>query len=202
MNQDIIHHLSQDPDLGKVIASTPMEWPEAGDDIYYSLLRSIVFQQLSGKAASTIHGRFINLFTEGYPYPAEVLAFDLPALRSVGLSRQKATYIQNVAEFFQQENLLGKDLSDMENEAVIHYLTQIKGVGRWTVEMLLMFTLNRPDVLPLDDLGIQQAIQQLYGFTEKGRALKTRMLEISEPWRPYRTYASLYLWRWKDSGGV
>jgi DNA-3-methyladenine glycosylase II len=202
MNQEIIQHLSRDPELGRVITTIEMEWPEAGTDIYYSLLRSIVFQQLSGKAAATIHGRFIDLFTEGYPYPVEVLAMDLPALRSAGLSRQKATYIQNVAEFFQRENLLGKDLADLENEAVIEYLTQIKGVGRWTVEMLLMFTLNRPDVLPLDDLGIQQAIQLLYGFTEKGRALKQRMLDISEPWRPYRTYASLYLWRWKDSGGI
>lgn len=202
MKQEIIQHLSSDSKLGAVIAKTPIEWPKAGDDIYYSLLRSIVFQQLSGKAASTIHGRFIDLFPEGYPYPAEVLALDLPALRAAGLSRQKASYIQHVAEFFQRENLLGKDLTDMENEAVIKYLTQIKGVGRWTVEMLLMFTLNRPDVLPLDDLGIQQAIQQLYDFTDKGRALKKRMLEIAEPWRPYRTYASLYLWRWKDSGGA
>lgn len=202
MKEEIIQHLSQDAKLGAVIATTSVEWPEAGADIYYSLLRSIVFQQLSGKAASTIHGRFIDLFPEAYPYPAEVLDLDLAALRSAGLSRQKASYIQNVAAFFQRENLLGKDLTDMEDEAVIKYLTQIKGVGRWTVEMLLMFTLNRPDVLPLDDLGIQQAIQQLYDFTEKGRGLKTRMLEIAEPWRPYRTYASLYLWRWKDSGGI
>jgi DNA-3-methyladenine glycosylase II len=157
---------------------------------------------LSGKAAATIHGRFLDLFPEAYPFPEALLALDLPTLRSAGLSRQKATYIQNVAEFFQRENLIGKDLADMDDETVIRYLTQIKGVGRWTVEMLLMFTLNRPDVLPLDDLGIQQAMQLLYNFEEKGRALKKRMLELAEPWRPYRTYASLYLWRWKDSGGV
>lgn len=202
MDPKITQHLSQDLKLRSVIATTKVEWPDAGDDIYFNLIRAITYQQLSGKAAATIHGRFLDLFTDAYPYPEALLALDLPALRSAGLSRQKATYIQNVAEFFQRENLIGKDLHEMDDEAVITYLTQIKGVGRWTVEMLLMFTLNRPDVLPLDDLGIQQAIQLLYGFEDKGKVLKKRMLEIAEPWRPYRTYASVYLWRWKDSGGI
>lgn len=202
MDPKIIQHLIQDPKLKTVVATTEVEWPEAGGDIYYNLIRAIVFQQLSGKAASTIHGRFIDLFPDAYPFPEPLLDLDLPALRAAGLSRQKATYIQNVAEFFQRENLIGKDLVEMDDETVIRYLTQIKGVGRWTVEMLLMFTLDRPDVFPLDDLGVQQAIQLLYGFEAKGKPLKKRMLEIAEPWRPYRTYASLYLWRWKDSGGV
>lgn len=202
MDPKIIQHLIQDPKLKTVVITTEVEWPEAGGDIYYNLIRAIVFQQLSGKAASTIHGRFIDLFPDAYPFPEPLLELDLPALRAAGLSRQKATYIQNVAEFFQRENLVGKDLAEMDDETVIRYLTQIKGVGRWTVEMLLMFTLDRPDVFPLDDLGVQQAIQLLYGFEAKGKPLKKRMLEIAEPWRPYRTYASLYLWRWKDSGGV
>lgn len=199
MNQKIIQHLSRDPRLGKVIATTDAQWPDAGDDIYFNLIRAIVYQQLSGKAAATIHGRFIDLFPDGYPYPEELLALELPALRGVGLSRQKSSYIQNVAAFFQQENLLGKDLAEMQDEEVIQYLTQIKGVGRWTVEMLLMFTLDRPDVFPLDDLGIQQAVQKLYKIEATGRDLKKQMEEIAEPWRPYRTYASLYLWRWKDA---
>ena len=202
MDPIIIQHLSQDPKLRDVIATTEAEWPDAGNDIYFNLIRAIIFQQLSGKAAATIHGRFLDLFTEAYPYPEELLVLDLPTLRSAGLSRQKATYIQNVAEFFQKENLIGSDLADLDDETVIQYLTQIKGVGRWTVEMLLMFTLNRPDVLPLDDLGIQQAMQLLFGFEDKGRTLKKRMTELAEPWRPYRTYASFYLWRWKDAGGV
>lgn len=202
MDPKIIQHLIQDPKLKTVVATTEVEWPETGGDIYYNLIRAIVFQQLSGKAASTIHRRFIDLFPDAYPFPEPLLELDLPALRAAGLSRQKATYIQNVAEFFQRENLVGKDLAEMDDETVIRYLTQIKGVGRWTVEMLLMFTLDRPDVFPLDDLGVQQAIQLLYGFEAKGKPLKKRMLEIAEPWRPYRTYASLYLWRWKDSGGV
>jgi len=199
MDLKIIQHLSRDPQLGAVIAVTDAQWPDVGDDIYFNLIRAIVFQQLSGKAAATIHRRFLELFPDGYPYPEELLALDLPGLRSVGLSRQKASYIQNVATFFQEENLLGKDLVGMEDEEVIQYLTRIKGVGRWTVEMLLMFTLDRPDVFPLDDLGIQQAVQQLYGVEATGRALKKQMVEIAEPWRPYRTYASLYLWRWQDA---
>lgn len=200
MDPKIINHLKQDPKLQSIIATTPVEWPDSGDDIYYNLIRAIVYQQLSGKAAATIHGRFIDLFPEAYPHPEPLLELELAALRSVGLSRQKAGYIQNVAEFFQRENLVGSDLAEMEDDQVVEYLTQIKGVGKWTVQMLLMFTLDRPDVLPLDDLGIQQAIQLLYGFEDRGHSLKKRMLEIAAPWRPYRTYACLYLWRWKDGG--
>lgn len=199
ITDEIKQHLCQDPVLRRAVERAEIEWPDRPDDVYASLIRAIVYQQLSGKAAATIHRRFLELFPDGYPYPAEVLAMDIPTLRSVGLSRQKASYIQNVAEFFQRENLVGSDLRAMDDESVIKYLTQIKGVGRWTVEMILMFTLKRPDVLPLDDLGIQQAMQQLYELEDKGRQLKSRMTEIAEAWRPYRTYASVCLWRWKDA---
>ncbi len=199
LTPEIIQHLSQDQKLKSIIDVTEVEIPPGTEDLYIRLIRAITYQQLSGKAAATIYGRFIDLFPDGYPHPGPLLAMDLPALRAVGLSRQKATYIQNVAEFFQAEKLEKKDWSEMEDDAIVDYLTQIKGVGRWTVEMILMFTLNRPDILPLDDLGIQQAIQLLYGFEAKGRNLKERMLEVSEPWRPYRTVASVYLWQWKDS---
>lgn len=199
MTPDILNHLSRDPLLKSVIESTQVTFPETDGDVYARLIRAIIFQQLSGKAASTIYGRFIDLFPEAYPEPGLLLSKDLATLRSVGLSRQKSGYLHNVAEFFQQEQLMDKDWSDWEDDALLKYLTQIKGVGKWTVEMLLMFTLNRPDILPVDDLGIQQAMQLLYGFEAKGRHLKEKMEEISEPWRPYRTYASLYLWRWKES---
>ncbi len=199
LTPQIIQHLCQDQQLKSIIEITEVDIPPCTENLYIRLIRAITYQQLSGKAAATIYGRFIDLFPDNYPHPESLLAMDLPTLRSVGLSRQKATYIQHVAAFFQAEKLENKDWSDMEDDAVIEYLTQIKGVGRWTVEMILMFTLNRPDILPLDDLGIQQAIQLLYGFEAKGRELKGRMLEVSEPWRPYRTVASVYLWRWKDS---
>ncbi len=200
MTPEILNHLSKDAHLRFVIETTQVTFPETDGDVYARLIKAIIYQQLSGKAASTIYGRFIELFPDEYPDPGALLSFDLPTLRSVGLSRQKSGYLQNVAEFFQQEDILDKDWSDMEDEAVIKYLTQIKGVGKWTVEMLLMFTLNRTDILPVDDLGIQQAMQLLFGFEAKGRELKGKMVELAEPWRPYRTYASLYLWRWKDGG--
>lgn len=118
-------------------------------------------------------------------------------LRAAGVSRQKAQYIQNVARFFQEEQLLQKDWSKLDDQAIIDNLTVIKGVGRWTVEMLLMFTLRRPDVMPTDDLGIQQAMIQLYGLEERGRPLHRKMTAIAEGWRPYRTYACRYLWKWR-----
>lgn len=198
MNEEILGHLSKDPILAKVIAGTRLEVRHSPHDPYFSLIRAIVFQQLSGKAAETIHNRFLALFEGGYPHPDRLVKMEMETLRSVGLSRQKATYIQNVAVFFEEHQLLEQDWETMTDEYLLRTLTQIKGVGQWTVEMLLMFTLNRPDILPVDDLGIQQAIQGLYGLEEKGKQLQKRMLEIAEPWRPYRTYASLYLWRWKD----
>lgn len=202
MKEDILNHLSQDHVLKPLLEK--IEFPSATSrgDLYESLIRSIVGQQLSVKAASTIHGRFIDLFDDAYPYPDEVLDFEIPALRAVGLSNSKAKYIQNVAEFFKTEKLEHKDWSAIEDEEVIKYLTQIKGVGKWTVQMILMFTLNRPDIFPIDDLGIQNGIKGLYQLEETGKELKKKMVEIAEPWRPYRTYASRYLWRWKDAGGI
>ena len=198
MDKKILAHLSKDPIMAKVVAGTPLEMRHAPHDPYFSLIRAIVFQQLSGKAAETIHNRFLSLFEGGYPHPDQLMNMEMETLRSAGLSRQKGTYVQNVAAFFEEHKLLEKDWETLTDEYLLKTRTQIKGVGQWTVEMLLMFTLNRPDILPVDDLGIQQAIQRLYGVEEKGKQLQRRMLEIAEPWRPYRTYASLYLWRWKD----
>lgn len=196
----IIAHLSKDPKLKQIIAEVgDLQFNTDRGELYAALMRSIVGQQLSVKAASTIHGRFITLFEDGFPYPDEVLAFDIETLRSVGLSRQKASYIQNVARFFKENELENKDWSELSEAEIIKYLTQIKGVGKWTVEMILMFSLHRDDVMPTGDLGIQQGMAKLYGLTETKKALEKRMLEISEPWRPYRTWACSYIWRWKDS---
>lgn len=195
---EIISHLSQDSHLKQVLESVEMfEWG-SGTDVYYDLLESIVSQQLSVKAAATIHGRFIALFEDGFPHPERLLALDVPTLRAVGLSNQKASYMLNVAAFFAQEQLRGADWSLKTDEEIIQLLTQIKGVGRWTVEMILMFTLRRPDILPVDDLGIQQAMKRLYGLEETGKPLRKRMEELAAPWRPYRTFACRYLWKWKS----
>lgn len=197
--QEIIQHLSKDKKLKKVIATTELyEWT-GGGSVYSDLLGSIISQQISVRAAATIQERFLNLFDDGHPHVEQVLDFDEEKLRSVGLSRQKASYIQNIAAFFKEENLLDYDWSKHEDEEIIKLLTQIKGVGQWTVEMILMFTLNRPDILPLDDLGIRNSMIKLYNVEETGKALKPRLAEIAEAWRPYRTYACRYLWKWKDS---
>ncbi len=195
----IVAHLSQDVRLKSVIeVASPYEWT-AGGSVYADLLGSIISQQVSVKAAAAVQKRFLNLFSDGYPHLEQLLSLSEEQLRSTGLSRQKATYVRNIAEFFAHERLLDYDWSQHEDEEIIRLLTQIKGVGRWTVEMILMFTLQRPDVFPLDDLGIRNAMIRLYGIEETGKALKPRLLEIAEPWRPYRTHACRYLWRWKDS---
>jgi DNA-3-methyladenine glycosylase II len=200
MEATITRHLSKDPVLAKLVKKIPFPQSSNTKGVYQDLLGSIISQQLSGKVATVIENRFLALFEDGVPHTEKVTALEIPVLRSVGLSNQKATYMRNVAEFFQREKLENHDWASMADEDIIRYLTQIKGVGKWTVEMILMFSLRRPDVLPVDDYGIQSAIVQLYGLTETKKALRDRMVEIAEPWRPYRTYACYYLWRYKDGG--
>jgi DNA-3-methyladenine glycosylase II len=192
-------HLNKDKLMADVIASTPLSIVPSNGDAYYSLLESIVSQQLSVKVADVIFGRFLKLFPEEYPHPLLLLAKDVTELRSVGLSQQKANYLLNVATFFEENKVSQLDWAVMSDNEIIDFLTQIKGVGKWTVQMLLMFTIQRPDIFPVDDLGIQQGMVKLYELEETGKNLKTRMLEISEAWKPHRTVASRYIWRWKDT---
>ncbi len=199
MLTEIKTHLSKDPILHPLIQNIVLKERTAQKSVYEALIRSIVFQQLSGKAAGTIHQRFLALFDDNFPDPQRIQTFTPEELRAAGLSRQKAGYVKNVADFFIDHQLIDKDWSTESDEAIIQQLTQIKGVGQWTVEMILMFTLKRMDVLPLDDLVIKNSMITMYQVTEKGRALKKRLLEIAEPWRPYRTAASLYLWQWQDT---
>lgn len=198
MSDLILSHLCADPAMAKVIGETidKPDFRQGNSDVYYDLLVSIVSQQLSGKVAQVITGRLMALFPNQYPEPEAILAMEFEQLRSVGLSNSKTHYIRNVAAFFSLPEHRHKNWSELTDEEVIRFLTQIKGVGRWTAEMILMFTLHRPDVLPLDDLGIQQSMAQLFGWQESGKALHHKMIEAAEPWRPYRTYASKFLWRW------
>ncbi|TAK44194.1 MAG: DNA-3-methyladenine glycosylase 2 family protein [Saprospiraceae bacterium] len=200
MQNTITQHLLKDHVLRPLVQNIPFPEFSTSKGVYLDLLRSIVGQQLSGKAAATIHSRFLDLFHNQNPQPGELQNLGLETLRTAGLSRQKAAYLQNVAAFFENENVSEDKLRAMPDDKVIQYLTQIKGVGKWTVEMILMFTLQRPDVLPVDDLGIQNAIAGLYGIEEKGKALKEKMVEIATPWQPYRSYACYLLWRYKDGG--
>ncbi len=164
-----------------------------------SLMLSIMSQQLSTRVAAVFHQRFLALAGKRSPRPADILAIDYEQLRGIGLSHAKATYVHQVAEFWQTHGLTDAKLHKMTDEEVIALLTQIKGVGKWTVEMLLMFSMQREDVFPADDLGIQQAMQRLYKVNPAAKKeLLNKMQQLAEKWRPYRTYACLHLWAWKD----
>ena len=196
---DALLHLKQDQQLRAIIEQVPVPPWNPSRNIYIALLDSIVSQQLSTKVATVIFKRFCALFPAGDPRPELLLAIDPGQLRSAGLSGQKAAYLRNVASFALEQPLNEYPWDQLDDAEIIRHLTQIKGVGPWTVQMLLMFTLGRPDVFPVDDLGIQQAMARLYGLDERGQVLKKRMTALAEPWRPYRTVACRYLWRWKDA---
>jgi len=195
-----IAHLQQEATIRPLISQIEMPDFSASGRVYFDLLESIVSQQLSVKVADVIFKRFLTLFPDNYPHPEHVVAIEFDQLRGVGLSGQKANYLQNVAHFAIANDFKQIEWASMSDEEIISFLTQIKGVGKWTVQMLLMFTLARPDIFPADDLGIQQAMQRLFKIEEQNpRLLKIRMTELAEPWRPWRTVACRYLWRWKDT---
>jgi DNA-3-methyladenine glycosylase II len=194
-----VKHLSKDEKLKKLIKQHgPMELKKQ-KNIYLYLCYSIMSQQLSTKVAKVIRQRFLGLY-EGEPTPQQIAETPFEKLRGIGLSNAKVSYVQNVARFELEQGMSHAMLSRMENEEVIAYLTQIKGVGRWTTEMLLMFALCREDVFAPDDLGLQNAIIGLYELKHrKKRILLEKIVKIAEQWSPYRTYACMYLWRWKDN---
>ncbi len=196
---EYIAHLSKDKKMAAII-SRPMEALQQRENIPLRLMASIMGQQLSTKVAKVIYHRFLALYNGEEPRPQQVLATQPDILRAIGLSNAKVSYVQNVALFCIEKDIDDTALAGMANEEIIELLTQIKGVGRWTVEMLLMFTLGREDVFAVDDLGIQQAMVKLYNIkvTDK-KALKEKMLKLSVKWKPYRTYACMHLWRWKDN---
>ena len=164
---------------------------------YGALVRSIVGQQLSTKAAATIYGRVIELFGGRTPTPAELLAADPEEVRAAGLSRPKVAYLRSLAEHVESGELELAKLTELSDEEVTAQLTAVKGLGQWTADMFLIFHLGRPDVLPVGDLGVRRAVERAYGLTELPDA--ARLTEIAEPWRPNRSLACLYLWRSLDN---
>lgn len=198
-------HLAKDPVMARLMAETPNPkvFVDYEDDVYLALLESIVSQQISTKAADAIFARLCGLFPNNYPAADALLALSFDELRGAGLSGQKVKYVQSVADFSLTNRLDRAFFDPMADEEIVQYLIPIKGIGRWTVEMLLMFVLDRPDVFPIDDLVIRQKMMlaypnQTHGLT--GRALYNILQEIADVWRPYRTTASRYLWRWKPGG--
>lgn len=167
--------------------------PMAEGTHFHALIRAIVYQQLSGKAAATIHSRFEGLYGGRAPRPAEVAETPDADLRSVGLSRQKLSYLKDLGERVDSGEADLESLDGCPDDEVIETLTKIKGLGRWSAQMFLMFRLGRADVLPDLDLGIQKGVQLLLDLPELPKP--KAVLEAGEAWRPYRTVASWYLWR-------
>lgn len=192
-------HLSKDEKIRKLIVQHGHFKLKKQKNLCLYLCYSIMSQQLSTKVASVIQQRFLDLYG-GEPTPQQIIVTPSEQLRAIGLSNAKVSYIKNVARFEIEQGMDHKKLSKMDNEEVIAYLTQIKGVGRWTTEMLLMFALCREDVFAPDDLGLRQAVIGLYGLKHrKKKIMNDKIIKIAQQWSPYRTYACMYLWRWKDN---
>jgi DNA-3-methyladenine glycosylase II len=189
-----------DPTLGLIIARVgPYRLERRRTGTHYdALVRSIVFQQLSGKAAATIHRRLCELYPRKNPRAELVLASSDELLRGAGLSRQKIGYLRDLATRVADRSLPLAHLGRLPDDAIVEHLVQVKGIGRWTAQMFLMFRLGRPDVLPDLDLGIQTAIQRAYGL--KKRPTPKDVLRIGEKWRPYASVASWYMWRSLENG--
>lgn len=193
-------HLRQsDPRLGAWIdaAGSCSLKPDRSGTHFDAVVRSIVYQQLSGKAAATIHGRLLALYGDRNPTPRELAKTPREKLRAVGLSGRKAEYLQDLAQRSAAKSLPIDTLHELDDAAVIETLTAVRGIGQWTAQMFLMFRLGRPDVLPVLDLGVQKGVQLVYGL----RKLPTpdKVAKIGARWAPYRTVASWYLWRRVDN---
>ncbi len=198
---DYVTHLSKDARLRKVLAGQDAVELQSRKNIPLRLCASIMSQQLSTKVAKVIFHRFLDLYGGAEPTPQQIADTPFDELRAIGLSNAKTQYVLNVAQFALEQKLNDKKLKKMSNEEIITLLTQIKGVGQWTVEMLLMFTLGREDVFAVDDYGIQSAMKKLYKLDDSSkREMKEAMKKLSSKWSPYRTYACLHLWQWKDGG--
>jgi DNA-3-methyladenine glycosylase II len=198
-----IPHLSKDRKLKKLVETGQPHKLIKRKNICTYLCASIMGQQLSVKVADVIYKRFIDLYNGKEPLPQQIIDTPFEKLRGIGLSNAKVGYVKNVAQFEIDFGMDAKTLNKMSNQEVIDYLIQIKGVGRWTVEMLLMFALGREDVFAVDDLGIQNAMIALYKIDNNDKKeVKGKMLQLSAKWSPYRTYACLHLWRWKDNTPV
>lgn len=194
------HLASIDPVLGAVIAkiklpACPTRPTRA--NYFRALVESIVSQQLSVKASDTIFARFVKLFGSRFPKPTDVLKMSDAKLRSVGLSGSKVKYIKDLAKKVYQKEVQLHRLKKMTNEEVIEHLVQVKGIGRWTGEMFLMFSLQRPDVFSHGDSGLRNAIHKLYGF--KKPPTEKQIEKIVKQWSPHKTLASRYLWRSLDN---
>ena len=199
MHRKALTHLRADPALARIIAQVGRcRFAPTTDGTHFdALVRSIIYQQLSGKAAATIHGRVQAIFGGRPPTPAELAATPDEALRAAGLSRQKLGYLKDLAARVHSGAVPLDHLDGLPDDEIIEALVQVKGIGRWTAQMFLMFRLGRPDVLPELDLGIQKGIQRAYRLRSLPKPERVR--KIGAKWAPYSTVACWYLWRSLDA---
>lgn len=195
-----ITHLQKDKKLAKII-NEPLPALRLHKNIPLRLIASIMSQQLNTKVAAIIFKRFLEIYNGKEPKPQQVLDTPFETLRGIGLSNAKVNYVHNVARFCMEHKITDKKLIVMEDEEIIDLLTKIKGVGKWTVEMLLMFTLGREDIYAMDDWGLQSGVIKIYKLEHlEKKELKEKILSLSKKWSPYRTYACMHIWNYKDNG--
>jgi len=197
MESAIAHLRARDPVLGALMERlSPYEW-RATRNLFEVMLRTIVSQQLSTKAADSIYARLAAAMGAGRPVPGRILALPDEALRSCGLSRSKTAYVKNVARHFESDRHTPRSFAGLDDSAVIESLTSIKGVGEWSAHMFLIFGLRRPDVFPIGDLGLRNAMLRVYGL--RANTKPPRLHRIADAWRPYRSLGTLYMWRSYDA---
>ena len=191
--QSVICHLSKDQRLAKLIRTIGNYEIRITKNKYESLVEAIITQQLSGSAAKSISKKFRNMYSTRFPKPIDVIKTSDTRLRRSGLSKMKAEYIKDVSKKIESRDLQLSKISKLSDEEVVAELTKIRGIGRWTAEMFLIFTLGRLDILPVGDLGLRKGIQKLYSMPEIPKDEEIR--KIAEKWRPYRTIATWYIWK-------
>ena len=196
---DYLEHLSHDPKLKKLLTGAEKRVLNRRTDLTFFLYSTITQQQLSTRVGEVLVERFLNIYGGQKPTSRQVVETPLETLRSIGLSNAKASYIKNIAQFDIDYGLNIEKLDAMTDEEVTTYITGIKGIGKWTAHVFLISALGREDVFPTDDLILQKAVAGVYGLDRNDKKkFMADMQTIAEKWRPFRTYASLYLWRWKE----
>ena len=195
--RNAIQHLKRDPILGDIIRRTGKFAMDYNEPVFETLVRSIVYQQLSGRVASVIFGRLRAALGEGPMTPAGILKLRPERMRKLGLSGQKTLYIRELAKHTKKGSVVFEGLSELDDATVVEHLTQVKGIGVWTAHMFLIFALRRPDVLPTGDLGIRMAMQKAWKLSELPKPQE--MEKIAAKWRPWASVASWYLWRSLDN---
>ena len=193
-NIDAVQYLCKvDSNLERIIKIVGKYYINIRNDPFQSLVESIIYQQLAGKAANAIYNRFINYYNNKQITPTLILNSPNDNLKKVGLSNRKIDYLKNLASHVYDGRINLEELPKMNDDEIINKLVNVKGIGRWTSEMFLIFSLGRQDILPVTDLGVRKAIQKIYSLSELPKP--NIMMEIAKPWRPYRSIATWYLWK-------